>query len=108
MYFFKSSTDIDKMPSVFWGVVQVTVMCIIEDFGFYWGHRMCHHPILYKHCHKWHHEEKEVTSFSAGDADFSEFVLTNLVGSMLAVMIFGPYTHVAVLTVLYIVLSYDG
>lgn len=29
---------------------------IIEDFYFYWVHRLLHHPALYKHIHKVHHD----------------------------------------------------
>lgn len=45
----------DSMPR--WYVIAAQVLCcaIIEDTWHYWVHRLMHHPSLYKHVHKIHH-----------------------------------------------------
>lgn len=35
---------------------QIAFYFIIEDFIFYWGHRVLHTKWLYKHVHSVHHE----------------------------------------------------
>lgn len=43
-------------PSWMTHVWQVFVAYAVYDAMFYWSHRLLHHPRLYKHCHKQHHE----------------------------------------------------
>ena len=35
---------------------DLLVFLVIEEIGFYYGHRLMHHPVLYKRFHKMHHE----------------------------------------------------
>lgn len=44
------------LPSLMTHVWQVFVGYAGYDMMFYWTHRLMHHPRLYKHCHKQHHE----------------------------------------------------
>lgn len=46
------------LPLPSWTVIlsQITFYFIIEDFIFYWGHRILHTKWLYKHVHSVHHE----------------------------------------------------
>jgi len=43
-------------PSWHSQVWQVAVAYMGYDAMFYWTHRLMHHPKLYKHCHKIHHQ----------------------------------------------------
>merc|ERR1712039_1105055 len=47
-----------KGPEPTWRthVWQIAVAYLCYDAMFYWTHRLLHHPKLYKHCHKVHHE----------------------------------------------------
>ncbi|MCO5558489.1 hypothetical protein L7F22_012073 [Adiantum nelumboides] len=47
-----------KLPLPSWKVVafQIASYFILEDFIFYWGHRILHTKWLYKHIHSVHHE----------------------------------------------------
>lgn len=46
------------LPLPSWKVVVSQLVCyfILEDFVFYWGHRILHTKWLYKHVHSVHHE----------------------------------------------------
>lgn len=39
-----------------WSLVQLTGCVLVEEFCFYYAHRILHHPRLYKYIHKQHHE----------------------------------------------------
>lgn len=43
-------------PNLRTSLWQVAVAYIGYDLMFYWSHRLMHHPRLYKHCHKIHHQ----------------------------------------------------
>jgi len=43
-------------PKWYTHVWQIAVAYLCYDAMFYWSHRFMHHPKLYKHCHKIHHE----------------------------------------------------
>lgn len=43
-------------PKAWTHIWQVAVAYLGYDFMFYWSHRLMHHPKLYKHCHKIHHQ----------------------------------------------------
>ncbi|XP_030964381.1 methylsterol monooxygenase 2-2 [Quercus lobata] len=47
-----------SLPLPSWNIVFVQVMFyfVLEDFIFYWGHRVLHTKWLYKHVHSVHHE----------------------------------------------------
>lgn len=46
----------NDLPTFHWAVVEMTVFTLIEEIGFYYSHRLFHHPRLYRHFHKMHHE----------------------------------------------------
>ncbi|XP_052059240.1 fatty acid hydroxylase domain-containing protein 2-like [Mytilus californianus] len=45
-----------EMPSFAWILLELTVFSLVEEIGFYYSHRLMHHPRLYKYFHKLHHE----------------------------------------------------
>lgn len=46
-----------------WG--SLGLMILLHDAYFYWAHRLMHHPFLYKHVHKIHHESVDPSPFAA-------------------------------------------
>ena len=48
----------EPVPSARIWARDLTVMLVACDTMFYWVHRACHHPALYKFVHKKHHEYK--------------------------------------------------
>lgn len=57
--------DADSLPSIKEIIIQIILFMISDDFFFYWGHRLLHHPKLYPHIHKLHHEHYNPLVFSA-------------------------------------------
>eukprot|EP00249_Psilotum_nudum_P011905 c23455_g1_i4 orf=371-1264(-) len=55
---FKVMGMTSKLPLPSWKVIgfQIISYFILEDFIFYWGHRILHTKWLYKHVHSVHHE----------------------------------------------------
>ena len=58
--------DNGTQPVVLWrSALQLMVIIQIDDFLYYWVHRMLHHRLLYKHFHKQHHEFKNSVPIAA-------------------------------------------
>lgn len=49
-----------------------------RELLFYYGHRLMHHPKLYKHLHKKHHEYVAPVAYSAQYCTFTEHVVSNI------------------------------
>ncbi|WP_306250981.1 sterol desaturase family protein [Parvularcula sp. IMCC14364] len=48
-----------------WLILQVPVVLLIQDFYFYWMHRIVHEPAFYNRVHKTHHLSTNPSPFSA-------------------------------------------
>ncbi|XP_062513885.1 fatty acid hydroxylase domain-containing protein 2-like [Corticium candelabrum] len=46
----------DELPTFQWFLIEFVVYLLIEEVGFYYSHRLLHHPLLYKSIHKVHHQ----------------------------------------------------
>ncbi|XP_027109501.1 methylsterol monooxygenase 2-2 isoform X2 [Coffea eugenioides] len=57
-----------SLPLPSWKVIstQILFYFILEDFVFYWGHRILHTKWLYKHVHSVHHEVLETVEAHCG------------------------------------------
>ena len=55
-------TPLPPWTTVVW---QLAAMLLCYDALFYWGHRLLHHPYLYKRFHKQHHEFVWTVSYAA-------------------------------------------
>lgn len=53
--------------TIFW---HILVCAFLNDFGFYWTHRLLHVPWLYSRIHKKHHEYHGTIGFAAEYAHF--------------------------------------
>ncbi|CAH1791368.1 unnamed protein product [Owenia fusiformis] len=83
------------MPTFQWVVFEVFIFSLVEEVGFYYAHRLFHHPKLYRHIHKVHHEWTAPIGLTSIYAHPLEHVLCNLIPA-----IAGPYimgSHVSTL-----------
>ncbi|KAK5918262.1 hypothetical protein CgunFtcFv8_003041 [Champsocephalus gunnari] len=45
-----------ELPAFHWALAELAFFSLLEEFMFYYSHRLFHHPSLYKRFHKQHHE----------------------------------------------------
>lgn len=81
------------LPLPSWQSTALMVLgsLVLEDFYFYWIHRLLHHPALYKHIHKMHHDHSAPFGMAAEYAHPIETIFLGI-GTFLGPLFFG--THV--------------
>jgi sterol desaturase/sphingolipid hydroxylase (fatty acid hydroxylase superfamily) len=87
--------DLESFPTTGEILRQFVFFLIVEDFAFYWCHRLLHHPKLYSRIHKYHHEYTEPVSICASYAHPLEQLFGFTLPSSLGVMILGNDVHLA-------------
>lgn len=48
-----------------WFWAQIAVLAVVHDSYYYWAHRWMHHPRVFRHVHKLHHEFHNPTPFAS-------------------------------------------
>ncbi|XP_067851858.1 fatty acid hydroxylase domain-containing protein 2 [Heptranchias perlo] len=81
-----------ELPAFHWVLLQLCFLGLLEEILFYYSHRLFHHPTLYKHIHKKHHEWTAPIGIIALYAHPIEHVFSNMVPTMLGPILLG--THV--------------
>lgn len=54
----------ENLPGAWTVIWQLAFCSQVDDFFFYWGHRLAHHKLLYKYIHKRHHEFRHPVAIS--------------------------------------------
>jgi sterol desaturase/sphingolipid hydroxylase (fatty acid hydroxylase superfamily) len=70
---------------------QLLVCALATEVMFYSSHRLFHHPTLYKHWHKQHHEFKAPIGLSSEYAHAIEDVIVNLPSTLLPPVVLGVH-----------------
>jgi len=73
---YRNETDLRELPTLANTLLDILVCIICHDIWFYYGHRMLHHRLIYKHIHKVHHEWTAPIAPAAVYAHPVEHVLT--------------------------------
>lgn len=94
-YFMKprESYTSDRIPSFLQTYLWYFVNVFIEDFFFYFGHRLLHMDFFYKHIHKVHHQAVNTIHINCIYTHPIEFVLGNLIPSYVGFFMFPGQVH---------------
>lgn len=82
-----------ELPTFHWVLLELSVFALVEEILFYYSHRLFHHPSIYKHVHKQHHEWTAPVGVVSLYAHPLEHILSNMLPSMVGPMLMG--SHVA-------------
>lgn len=80
-----------ELPTFHWALTELAVFSILEELLFYYSHRLFHHPSLYKHFHKQHHEWTAPIGIIAIYAHPLEHMLSNTLPVIIGPVILGSH-----------------
>ncbi|XP_069754031.1 fatty acid hydroxylase domain-containing protein 2 isoform X1 [Narcine bancroftii] len=82
-----------ELPTFHWVLLELCFLGLLEEVFFYYSHRLFHHPTLYKHIHKKHHEWTAPIGIISLYAHPVEHVFSNMLPPMIGPILLG--SHVA-------------
>lgn len=82
-----------ELPSIYWVMVEAVVFLIFEEIGFYYSHRIFHHPRVYRYIHKIHHEWTAPISVVALYCHPVEHLFANIMPLLIGPVVMG--CHIA-------------
>lgn len=84
------TSELSALPTIRTLALQVALFFLIEDFVFYWGHRLLHTPFLYRTVHCVHHEHAAPFGIAAEYAHPAEVIGLG-VATLAGPMLIGPH-----------------
>ncbi|KAH8386380.1 hypothetical protein KR093_000120 [Drosophila rubida] len=90
-----NSHDIRELPSFGRVVRDFVVLVVLEEFMFYYAHRLLHHKAIYKYVHKKHHEWTAPIAAITLYAHPVEHVVANLLPVGVSLSLLGSHVTVA-------------
>jgi len=85
------------VPGLLTFLWQVPLCQVLNEFGFYWVHRLLHTPLLYAFVHKKHHEFKTTVGFASEYVSVTEALVAGVLPASLPVLLL--HCHFAVFLV---------
>lgn len=82
-----------ELPGFHWVLFEIGIFTLVEEVGFYYSHRLFHHPRIYRFIHKIHHEWTAPIGIVAIYAHPLEHAVSNLGPIILGPLIMG--SHIA-------------
>ncbi|GIY08489.1 fatty acid hydroxylase domain-containing protein 2 [Caerostris darwini] len=79
------------LPTLQRTLLELVFCILMEEIGFYYSHRFLHHPLLYKHIHKRHHEWTSPIAITAIYAHPIEHIFSNLLPPFLGPFLLGSH-----------------
>ncbi|CAN9501152.1 unnamed protein product [Ophioblennius macclurei] len=84
-----------QLPTFHWALTELAVFSIVEEVMFYYSHRVFHHPRLYKHFHKQHHEWTAPIGIVSIYAHPLEHVISNTLPVVIGPVLLGSHLTTA-------------
>ncbi|WP_444906398.1 sterol desaturase family protein [Microbulbifer sp. SSSA008] len=72
---------------LWWSIASLPVVILIHDAYFYWTHRGMHHPKVFKHFHRLHHQSRTPTPWTAYSFSVGEAVLMGAFSPLIALIL---------------------
>jgi sterol desaturase/sphingolipid hydroxylase (fatty acid hydroxylase superfamily) len=91
----------EAWPSFWTFFCDILLILLVEEIVFYYFHRLAHHPYLYKHIHKRHHEFTSPVGMAATYAHPLEHFFCNLAPVHLGPLLCG--SHLSTASVWYVI-----
>ncbi|CAO1395195.1 unnamed protein product [Diamesa serratosioi] len=88
-------SDIRELPKFHRVLLDLAVCILVEEFGFYYSHRLMHSKKIYKYIHKRHHEWTSPISITAIYCHPIEHIFSNVLPPFLGVFVCG--SHIAIM-----------
>ncbi|CAL1530902.1 unnamed protein product [Lymnaea stagnalis] len=85
----------EELPTATQALLEMAVFVFVEEISFYYAHRMLHHPRLYKHIHKKHHEWTAPIGIVSIYAHPVEHIFANLLPPALGPILMGSHMATA-------------
>ncbi|XP_052281980.1 fatty acid hydroxylase domain-containing protein 2-like isoform X2 [Dreissena polymorpha] len=80
-----------ELPTFHWVLLEILVFSLVEEFFFYYTHRLLHHPKLYKQIHKRHHEWTAPIGIVSIYAHPLEHLISNVLPPALGPLLMGSH-----------------
>ncbi|XP_017275425.1 fatty acid hydroxylase domain-containing protein 2 isoform X2 [Kryptolebias marmoratus] len=80
-----------ELPTFHWALMELAVFSMLEEVLFYYSHRLFHHPSLYKHYHKQHHEWTAPIGLVSIYAHPLEHVISNMLPVVIGPVLLGSH-----------------
>lgn len=94
-----------ELPTFGWVVCELFIYLWLEELGFYYSHRLLHHPKFYKHIHKLHHEWTAPMGLALAYAHPLEIVFSNIFPAVLGPLLCGSHIATAWMWFIMVVIS---
>jgi sterol desaturase/sphingolipid hydroxylase (fatty acid hydroxylase superfamily) len=89
----RHSTSVEDLPTSVTLALTITFFMLVEDFFFYWFHRLLHWRVIYPYIHKIHHTHSSTVGIAAEYSHPIEFIFSNMLPTSAGPAILGPNVH---------------
>jgi len=97
LWAFPPLTDTESIPSFSTFLKHGLLMMTLEDFSFYWAHRLFHQPTMYRMFHKKHHIHFNTIYMTSVYSHWLEFALGNVTCMLLGMVLLNGHLHLVTL-----------